>query len=157
MISASIAWAQSDNVFADRDQGQSHRYIQQKLLREWSPVNGITLHADFTPSQPYCKRAKQLIQSIPDKKSPPKIYELDQMGEQGTAIQAYLLQKTGQRTVPNVFIGKKHIGGSDILSELHEQGELAKLVMGYVHLLSSNVCLSCRASERYLDSLPPYP
>lgn len=52
------------------------------------------------------------------------------MGEQGTAIQAYLLQKTGQRTVPNVFIGQKHIGGSDTLNELHEQGELVKLLVG---------------------------
>lgn len=81
-------------------------------------------------TQPYSKRAKQLIESLPNKKGVPKIYELDQMGEQGAAIQAYLLKRTGQRTVPNVFIGRKHIGGSDTLSELHEQGELVKLVVG---------------------------
>ena len=79
---------------------------------------------------PYSKKAKQLIASIPDKRSEPEIHELDLMeGSQGAEIQAYLLEKTGQRTVPNVFIGKQHIGGSDKLAELHEQGELVKLIM----------------------------
>jgi len=72
-----------------------------------------------------------LIASIPDKRSEPKIFELDLMeGEEGALIQAYLAEKTGQRTVPNVFIGQKHIGGSDKLAELHEAGELVTLVMG---------------------------
>lgn len=31
----------------------------------------------------------------------------------GDEMQAALLEWTGQRTVPNVFIGGKHIGGSD--------------------------------------------
>lgn len=31
----------------------------------------------------------------------------------GADIQAALLEWTGQRTVPNVFIGGKHIGGCD--------------------------------------------
>ena len=48
---------------------------------------------------------------------------------QGPQVQAYLQEKTGQRTVPNVFIGKKHIGGSDKLAQLHEQGELVKLIL----------------------------
>lgn len=80
--------------------------------------------------QPYSKRAKALIASIPDKKAEPVIFELDQMLEdnQGSQIQEYLYSKTGQRTVPNVFIGRKHMGGSDALAELHEKGELVKLV-----------------------------
>lgn len=50
--------------------------------------------------------------------------------DQGMKVQSYLLEKTGQRTVPNVFIGGKHIGGSDAINELHEKGELVKLLMG---------------------------
>lgn len=42
--------------------------------------------------------------------------------------QQYLLEKTGQRTVPNVFIRKQHIGGSDKLHQLDAQGELDKLL-----------------------------
>lgn len=84
------------------------------------------------PIQPYSKRAKQLIASIPDKKSEPVIFELDTMLEddQGAKIQAYLMEKTGQRTVPNIFIGHKHIGGADAINELHEKGELVKLLLG---------------------------
>jgi glutaredoxin 3 len=41
-----------------------------------------------------------------------EVIELDQRDD-GPLIQQLLLQKTGQRTVPNVFIGGKHIGGHD--------------------------------------------
>lgn len=47
---------------------------------------------------------------------------------QGEEIQAYLLDKTGQRTVPNIFIDQKHIGGSDDLTKLETSGELKKLL-----------------------------
>ena len=36
--------------------------------------------------------------------------ELDTMGQLGANIQAALLQKTGQKTVPSVFFDGKHIG-----------------------------------------------
>ena len=40
-----------------------------------------------------------------------------------------LNQMTGQRTVPNVFINGKHIGGCDTTIALHSSGELAKLLV----------------------------
>lgn len=39
-----------------------------------------------------------------------KVFELDNMDE-GADWQAYLADKTGQRTVPMIFIGDKFIGG----------------------------------------------
>lgn len=36
-------------------------------------------------------------------------------------IQAALKDKTGQRTVPNIFINGKHIGGYDSVSSLSDQ------------------------------------
>ena len=75
------------------------------------------MYAIFLPYQiaantaPGSKKAKQAIAAVPNKKSEPKIFELDLLGEEGQQMQDYLLQKTGQRTVPNVFIGQKHIGG----------------------------------------------
>ncbi|KAL7008428.1 Peptidyl-prolyl cis-trans isomerase fpr2 [Cystobasidiomycetes sp. EMM_F5] len=82
---------------------------------------------------PHSKRAKDLIASIPDKRSQPKIFELDLL-DNGADIQAYLAELTGQRTVPSIFIGNKHVGGSDRVHELHEQGELVKLLIGWVIL-----------------------
>ncbi|RPD65017.1 glutaredoxin [Lentinus tigrinus ALCF2SS1-7] len=75
---------------------------------------------------PYCKRAKSLLTSkFPDVQT--KIFELDEM-EEGGEIQNYLAEKTGQRTVPNIFINQNHVGGCDSVTSLDSQGKLASLV-----------------------------
>ncbi|KAI9161778.1 hypothetical protein LWI28_020602 [Acer negundo] len=48
--------------------------------------------------------------------------------EDGDEIQSALTQWTGQRTVPNVFIGGKHIGGCDAVLETHQEGKLVPLL-----------------------------
>ncbi|KAJ4360917.1 Glutaredoxin [Didymosphaeria variabile] len=60
---------------------------------------------------PYCRSAKQLLSD-----SGAKFYaiELDQVDD-GSAIQSTLADITGQSTVPNIFIGQKHIGGNSEL------------------------------------------
>jgi len=75
---------------------------------------------------PYCKRAKTLLTSkFPNAET--KIYELDELNE-GSEIQEYLQEKTGQRTVPNIFINQKHVGGCDAVVGLDSKGQLAGLV-----------------------------
>ncbi|KAI0715103.1 glutaredoxin [Earliella scabrosa] len=75
---------------------------------------------------PYCRRAKALLTSkFPDTQT--KILELDEIDD-GSAIQDYLQEKTGQRTVPNIFINQKHVGGCDAVVGLDSQGKLAALV-----------------------------
>ncbi len=56
-----------------------------------------------------------------------KIIELDTMSN-GSDIQAALAEFTGQRTVPNVFIKGKHVGGNDKTQAAHKSGELQKLL-----------------------------
>lgn len=55
------------------------------------------------------------------------IYELDNM-KNGPDIQAALLEMTGQRTVPNVFIKGKHVGGNDKVQEANKSGKLKVLL-----------------------------
>lgn len=55
------------------------------------------------------------------------ILELDHEAD-GSAIQDELANQTGQRTVPNVFINGKHIGGNSDVQALLSSGELKKLV-----------------------------
>ncbi|TBU34464.1 glutaredoxin [Dichomitus squalens] len=75
---------------------------------------------------PYCKRAKALLTSkFPDVQT--KIVELDELDE-GSAVQDYLEEKTSQRSVPNIFINQKHVGGCDTVVGLDSQGKLASLV-----------------------------
>jgi glutaredoxin 3 len=72
----------------------------------------------------YCRRAKETIKAIT---SEFYVIELDQEDD-GAAIQDYLQQKTGQRTVPNIFIAQKHIGGCDDLLNLKSKGQLKELL-----------------------------
>ena len=58
----------------------------------------------------------------------PLVIELDELGPQGPQLQNVLEGLTGQRTVPNVFIGGKHIGGCTDTVELYHNGELESLL-----------------------------
>lgn len=53
--------------------------------------------------------------------------ELDQH-ELGAGLQAKLLKTTGRRTVPNVLINGKSIGGGDDIQELHDEGRIAEKI-----------------------------
>eukprot|EP00806_Schmidingerella_arcuata_P009220 Macronucleus_9527.p1 GENE.Macronucleus_9527~~Macronucleus_9527.p1 ORF type:complete len:102 (+),score=37.67 Macronucleus_9527:1-306(+) len=73
---------------------------------------------------PFCVQTKDLLAS---KNVQYKLVELDQLPN-GDAIQSALQGKTGQRTVPSVFIGGAHIGGNSELQALNGSGGLdAKL------------------------------
>ncbi|KAK8710244.1 hypothetical protein V6N13_145578 [Hibiscus sabdariffa] len=73
---------------------------------------------------PFCVDVKQLLQKLG---ASFKAIELDKEGD-GSDIQAALAEWTGQRTVPNVFIGGKHIGGCDATTALHNEGKLVPLL-----------------------------
>ncbi|CAN6993374.1 unnamed protein product [Brassica oleracea var. botrytis] len=73
---------------------------------------------------PYCRRAKSVFGELDQV---PHVVELDER-EDGWNVQSALGEIVGRRTVPQVFINGKHIGGSDDTVEAHESGELAKLL-----------------------------
>ncbi|CAD6577073.1 MAG: hypothetical protein ASARMPREDX12_008110 [Alectoria sarmentosa] len=72
---------------------------------------------------PYCKATKTLLSELGAKYY---TIELDQVDD-GSAIQGALAEMTGQLTVPNVFISKKHIGGnSDVQAKKKNLPDLLK-------------------------------
>ncbi|KAL5564850.1 hypothetical protein UlMin_028014 [Ulmus minor] len=73
---------------------------------------------------PYCRRAKAVFKEL---KQVPYVIELDERDD-GRDIQDALGEIVGRRTVPQVFINGKHIGGSDDTVEAYESGELAELL-----------------------------
>ncbi|ORZ39524.1 thioredoxin-like protein, partial [Catenaria anguillulae PL171] len=84
--------------------------------------NGVAV---FSKSYcPYCIKAKDTLKAL---NQPFYALELDQIDD-GSAIQNHLAELTGQRTVPNIFIKGKHIGGCSDLLDLKAKGELAKLL-----------------------------
>ncbi|KAI1652447.1 putative glutaredoxin [Daldinia decipiens] len=71
---------------------------------------------------PYCSASKRLLDSLGAKY---KLVELDEVPD-GPAIQDAIQEISGQRTVPNIWIGKKHIGGNSDLQA--KSGELKSLL-----------------------------
>lgn len=70
---------------------------------------------------PYCVRAKMLLQ----RKGVP-YQEVNVTGDD--AARVALVERTRQRTVPQIFINGEHIGGCDDLYALERAGQLdAKL------------------------------
>jgi glutaredoxin 3 len=75
---------------------------------------------------PYCVSTKKLL-AVNYAATPVQVHELDTMPT-GDAIQQALLDKTGQRTVPSVFVAGQHIGGNSETTTAHKSGNLAKLI-----------------------------
>ncbi|KAJ8498251.1 hypothetical protein OPV22_008803 [Ensete ventricosum] len=74
---------------------------------------------------PFCVKVKQLLDQLGIRY---KAIELNFQSD-GPDMQAALAEWTGQRTVPNVFIGGKHIGGCDATVALHQEGKLEPLLI----------------------------
>jgi glutaredoxin 3 len=75
-------------------------------------------------SQPfcgYCSAAKRLL-----KEKGAEFAEIDVMFESGRRTE--MLERSGRRTVPQIFIDGRHIGGYDDLSALDRSGELDRLL-----------------------------
>lgn len=73
---------------------------------------------------PYCIRAKQILKS----KGVERIEEIriDMQPEE----RAKMMEITGRRTVPQIFIGDTHVGGCDDLVALDGRGGLVPLLNG---------------------------
>jgi glutaredoxin 3 len=75
-----------------------------------------------TPFCPYCIAAKDLLS-----RKRVSFTEINVMGDM--AKRAEMVERShGGRTVPQIFIGKTHVGGCDELYELDEAGKLDPLL-----------------------------
>eukprot|EP01033_Poteriospumella_lacustris_P005458 gene5458-3890_t len=73
---------------------------------------------------PYCTRAKDAIKG---QNVQYKVVELDTLAN-GNDIQAELLSLTNQRTVPNIFVKGKHLGGCDATLEAISSGKFRSML-----------------------------
>ena len=71
---------------------------------------------------PYCWRAKNLLAS---KGAEFEEYDITMGGEKREEM---LARANGAFTVPQIFIGDRHVGGSDDLAALDRTGELDPLL-----------------------------
>jgi glutaredoxin 3 len=56
------------------------------------------------------------------------VLELDQMGNEGIEIQRALFELTNQKSVPNVFVSGKHVGGNDDTHAAARKGTLQEML-----------------------------
>uniref|UniRef100_A0A6B2F5Q9 Glutaredoxin-1 n=1 Tax=Bothriechis nubestris TaxID=1766655 RepID=A0A6B2F5Q9_9SAUR len=76
---------------------------------------------------PFCHSALDLLKQINIK--PGHLEYIDLTSQKNMdAIQDYLMQLTGARTVPRIFIGKSCIGGFTDLDALNDSGELSTVL-----------------------------
>jgi len=69
----------------------------------------------------YCARAKALLE-----RKGAAYREMDVM--ESDAVRAEMRERSKRTTVPQIFINGQHIGGSDELAELEQQGRLDALL-----------------------------
>jgi len=70
---------------------------------------------------PFCRRAIELL------KIKGVTYKVIDVTDDNH-LEGEMLQRSGRSTVPQIFIGPRHIGGCDDLFELDEQGNLDLLL-----------------------------
>ena len=71
---------------------------------------------------PYCVRAKQILKAK-------GVAEIEEIRIDSDPQQrAQMMQSTGRRSVPQIFIGQTHVGGCDDLIALDGQGGLLTLL-----------------------------
>ncbi len=76
-----------------------------------------------TPICPYCARAKSILSN-----KGVDFEEIDVYMDVNARRE--MIQKSGRQTVPQIFVGDRHIGGCDDLQALERAGELDPLLAG---------------------------
>lgn len=92
------------------------------IIRQKNEENAVVIYSKSWC--PFCQQVKSLFEKL---NVDAVAIELDGIVEE-QEVQGELEKLTGQRTVPNVFIGGKHIGGCDDCLTLSRSGELEKLL-----------------------------
>jgi glutaredoxin 3 len=71
---------------------------------------------------PYCIQAERLLKAK-------GVNEIDKIRiDLDPAQRTLMMEKTGRRTVPQIYIGETHVGGFDDLSALDREGKLMPLL-----------------------------
>ena len=71
---------------------------------------------------PYCVRAERLLRER-------GVAEIEKIRvDLQPELRIEMTGKTGRRTVPQIYIGERHVGGFDDLAALDRSGELARML-----------------------------
>lgn len=72
---------------------------------------------------PYCVRARQLLDAK-------RVEYTDIAVDEQPELRREMMERSGRRTVPQIWIGDEHVGGFDDLWLLERQGRLDAMLAG---------------------------
>lgn len=85
-------------------------------------MQAVTMYT--TAVCPYCIRAKQVLKAR-------GVEQIDEVRvDMDPDARTKMMELTGRRTVPQIFIGGTHVGGCDDLMALDSRGALVPLLNG---------------------------
>ena len=83
-------------------------------------MNKVMMYS--TATCPFCVRAENLLRSK-------GVTEIEKIRvDLQPELRLAMMEKTGRRTVPQIYIGSRHIGGFEELANLEHSGDLVRLL-----------------------------
>ncbi|KAI0067162.1 thioredoxin-like protein [Artomyces pyxidatus] len=109
---------------SEYEQGDLVQYTWQQRVKTLEVETPLVV---FSKSYcPYSARAKQVLE-LYDLAPAPSVIEVD-LREDAATIKALLTRLTARSTFPNVILNGKSLGGSDNIWDLHQSGQLRKVL-----------------------------
>ncbi len=118
LFSVSTAYSVSQTVSMYAQNTMSANTQEKVSERQTTPL--VVMYT--THVCPYCVMATRLLKSRGVKKIQKIAVDTDPVKRDE------MIKKTGRRTVPQIFIGKVHVGGYDDLAKLDREGKLLELL-----------------------------
>ncbi|MEO7331457.1 MAG: Grx4 family monothiol glutaredoxin [Minicystis sp.] len=98
----------------------------KKTIQETVESNKVVLFMKGTKNFPQCGFSQRAVAILKDCGA--EFKDVNVLSD--PAIRQGIKDFSNWPTIPQVYVGGKFIGGSDILAEMHASGELKKLIQG---------------------------
>ena len=93
-------------------------------LREQIKDNSILIYMNGSPTQPQCGFSARTVQILIECESQFSYVDVIENSD----VRVSLPKVSDWPTFPQVFINGELVGGADIIAQMHESGELRKLI-----------------------------
>ena len=94
------------------------------LIKQQVEENAVILYMKGTPNQPQCGFSARTVQILIDCESQFSYVDILENNDARVALP----KVSDWPTFPQVFVNGELIGGADIVAQMHESGELKKLL-----------------------------
>ncbi|GLV35930.1 Glutaredoxin 1 [Carabus blaptoides fortunei] len=108
------------------------KQIQVSRLRVQQLINSDHIVIFSKTSCPYCKKTKNIFDSLNEENDRYTVYELDRRNDEELILND-LENLTGSRSVPRVFVNGRFIGGASEIQRMHDEGKLERILHWIKH------------------------